>query len=446
MAITINISDGTVTVELNDGTCAWTDNYNPDNLGLSADEVTEGHMVTFVGGNTTIDANWLKLEKLFLQARVWQASRKGTRVYVQVSLDGTNTWRSELLDGRVVPTPNIVKYERATGQREATVIVRRANWWEGAEAQVALTNGNGTDNTTGLTVYNCNDGVGTSPTKRNSYAAIAAASVGGDLPAETRLEIINTFATSQLYFVWVGQNWTDPANFVPVLEAESGTGGTIVANANYSNGNYTTHTLTTTEADLLSWTLNAAFLNACKGNYYKAVLKTDSTITGNMKFRLKIKWNVSTLWQSDQIQIGSPVLAVSDLVTFRLPPWLPALSALDGVDLIITAQSTSGSHPLRVDWLQLMPTDGWRQLSYIGYGLANGRRIVDDGVRGYLYEDDAAGAGLIGNMVGYGSPIKLYPGKDQRLYFMLHAIAATTSEITRTISVKLFYRPRRLSL
>lgn len=446
MAITINVTDGTNTVDLSLGTDAWNEDYAPQNDGVDGTAVVETQTVYFVGGNSAIDANILKLENLFYQAMLWRKFRKGGRVYLQVNIDGANTWRSELLDGKILATNEFIKAERALGTRYATITIQRTNWWEGAEAQIPLTNGNGTNNTAGLNVYNCNDGTGSSPNKKHNYVAITGANVSGDLPGSTRLEMTNTYATNRLYFLWIGQNWTDPANFVHVLEAE-GAGGASTASALASGGFYSICSTTASEADALTWTLNAAFLNACKGNYYKAVLKIFGGDSRGFKFRLKVVWNGTVIWQSGQVQPdSSSSVCVRDLVAFRLPPWLPSLSSLDGVSLVLTLQSPGGASSLWVDWLQLMPVDGWRSMAYVGYGCAQNKRIVDDGITDFLYQDDGAGATKIGNLVGYGSPIELMPGKDQRLYFMMHSWAGDAAEIDRVISVKLFYRPRRLSL
>lgn len=445
MANLLEITDGTNTVVLS-ATDAYLEGYNPQNFGASANDVTEAHQVEFIGGNSTVDANLVELERLFEQARIWDSSRKGARVYIQISLDGTTVWRSEVYDGRILSTGDMVKYERALGIRQATVVVRRANWWEGAEAQIPLTNGNGTANTSGLAVYNCNDGSGSSPTKKNNYVAITGTDVAGDLPGATRLEITNTYATSRLYYLWIGQNWTDPGNFVHTLEAESATGASATASASASGGYYVRKSITTSETTALTWALDATFLNACKGNYYKALVFMYQGDTRNFKFRLKITWNSTTLWQSGQVQPANLSIAVRDIATFRLPPWLPSLSSLDGVNLVLTAQSTTTTQDLDVDFLMLMPTDGWRQLVYIGYGAAQNKRIMDDGIAGDLYQDAGDGSGKIGNISGYGRPIQLYPGKNQRLYFGLHTYQADLQYIDESISVKLYYRPRRLSL
>lgn len=447
MAITVQITDGTTTVNLNDGTDAWMEAYNPQNFGASADAVTEGHQVTFLGGNSAVDTTWLKLEKLFLQARIWEASRKGARVYVTVCLDGSTTWRSELYDGRLLATGDIVKFERATGQRDATVMISRANWWEGAEAQIPLTNGNGSANTSGLNVFNCNDGAGSSPNKHHSYAAITGTDVAGDLPAETRIEITNNYAgLLDLREVWIGQNWTDPANFSHVLEAEAATGASGTAIADRSGGYVVRTTVQTTETTLCSWALNAAFLNACAGNYYKALMVRGnlSYMINQFKFRISVLWGSSALWRSGWVSYNGG--SVMDIATFRLPPWLPSLTGLGALNLVLSAQVTTGTPAeFDVDFLMLMPVDGYRYLNCGGTGADTNRRVVDDGITRNLYQDDGSGTGKIGAIQNYGSPIQVYPGKDQRLYFVMTNVTSE-HEIARTVSLKLWYRPRRLAL
>jgi hypothetical protein len=73
-------------------------------------------------------------------------------------------------------------------------------------------------------------------------------------------------------------------------------------------------------------------------------------------------------------------------------------------------------------------------------------RRIDDGVNEDAYIDNGAGDDKAGILIGYGNPIGLYPGKKQRLYFLMHSSTGDTAEILRIISVKLYYHPRRKTL
>jgi hypothetical protein len=85
-------------------------------------------------------------------------------------------------------------------------------------------------------------------------------------------------------------------------------------------------------------------------------------------------------------------------------------------------------------------------LECAGYGILQNQRLIDDGVSGDAYIDDGAGNDKLGIIVKYGNPIGLYPGKKQRLYFLMHSSITDTAEIARTISAKLYYHPRRQTL
>ena len=96
---------------------------------------------------------------------------------------------------------------------------------------------------------------------------------------------------------------------------------------------------------------------------------------------------------------------------------------------------------MNIDFIQLTPADGYRELKTASYDVPYEYRIIDDGIGEYLYVDDGAGADKAGIMTGYGAPIQVWPGRNQRLYFLMNP-----DEIARTLSVKVFYRPRRRSL
>lgn len=161
-----------------------------------------------------------------------------------------------------------------------------------------------------------------------------------------------------------------------------------------------------------------------------------------------MKWNVTTIWQSERAKPSSlRSIAIRDLFSLRLPPWLPNSTSLDDINLVLSGYQVTGSPiDVKLDFLQLTPADGWRYLTPTGYGVPNGSRIMDDGILDELYVDDGSGSDKIGIYLGYGSSIYLEPNKLQRLYFLMHSNASNTAEIARTASVKIFYRPRRLTI
>jgi hypothetical protein len=137
-------------------------------------------------------------------------------------------------------------------------------------------------------------------------------------------------------------------------------------------------------------------------------------------------------------------MQIRDLVTLRLPPWLLGQTYLSALTMTLTGQQNAfSSVNVDLDFLQITPLDGWRMLECAGYGIVQNDRLLDDGINEVAYIDNGVGIGKAGYLIGYGTPIALYPNKDQKLYLLMHSWQYNTAEIDRTVSVKLYYRPRR---
>ena len=219
--------------------------------------------------------------------------------------------------------------------------------------------------------------------------------------------------------------------------------------AGCSNGYYMQKSLITdNEQDIYKWTLSAAYLNACQGGWFKVLARWYGAPRTDVKYRMKLEFAVTHIWQTGQITLDtSRALQIRDMFTFRLPPWLIGQSNLASLDLIMTGyQNTGSSINLNLDFLQITPLDGWRLLECSGYGVLQNSRMIDDGVNGICYIDSGVGSDKAGYLVPYGNSLELYPNKKQKLYFLMHSVYGNQAEIDRTISVKLFYRPRRRTI
>ena len=395
-----------------------------------------------------------ELQELLQQARDHQRNASINRVYAEwkESTSGT-AWRSEIKDGRLEWNSEALQYPQWIGDTQfARVYWERNNYWEGPEAQLGLSNLHGTVTTEAGTVYNHNAG-GTC-----NYLDIAGTAVTGDLPGATRLELTNSYysATSGLWgtivtgldHVWIGQNVFTPSTFDHIIEGEAAAyGGTVVAGESGGSA-ILTGDVQTTETLIYSWALPTAVVDAAGGRLHRITFKSSSMESANVfRFRAKLVFGTAaagvSLWQSDLVSPDTNyVLSTRNLFTLKLPPWPPGLTGADGLYLQLWGLDTTGSAGLlNIDFIQLTPADGYRELKTSSYDVPYEYRIVDDAIDGYLYADDGAGSDKAGIIAGYYSPIHVWPGRDQRLYFLMNP-----DEIARTLSVKVFYRPRRRSL
>lgn len=442
MTISLTVTDGTNTVTLT-ATDAYLEQFEHIAADPLATSVVERQTVSFIGGNSAIDANLQELDLLFVQARRYHEERVLPQVFINFSLDGTTTWRSEVFSGRVVSTGNIVKYERATGVRSASVIWERAPYWEGPEAQIPLTNGNDTDDLDGLAIWNHDD----SDAGDDNWVQIAAASVTGDLPAPCRIQITNTFnSATAAYTYFIGHNWfSDPANFAHVLEAENAdyptTGDT--SSASYSNGEYKTIALPATLGYLMRWDLDATFLSRSKGNYFRMLALFTATPSPNTWLKAKLTFPMTsiltTVAESPAVKLDG-INVLQEIGVLQIPPWLPGETSLAGVTLALYGYDAATPN-LGIDYIQLFALDGYRKLTPAGYGLPYNAVLVDDRISENVY---VGLTGKSGYYVGTGD-ILLQPNKLQRLYFLCTS-STGGGGIDRTATIKVYYRPRRSSL
>lgn len=294
-----------------------------------------------------------------------------------------------------------------------------------------------------VTVYNHSDA------GHANYVEITAADVTGDLPAPVRFEITNSYNNTNRAsnFFFAHNVLSDPASLTHMLEAEAASGGTTTADATCSNGNRKSLGWTgTAETELLNWSLSTALLNACRGNYFRLLARFDSAPSyTDVWIRLRIKFSLTTIWEGPQVLLNN-AYSLQDLGVLQLPPYLVGAGDIYPLNLVLYAQrNSSGTHGLSMDFVQLSPLDGWRKLSPRGYGLAYEVRLVDDGIEGQTYTDGWGIAGKTGHYIGSGERIAVWPAALQRLYF-LHDTMSGSAAIERTLSVKAFYRPRRLTI
>lgn len=445
MAIAITITNGTDTVTLTSSDAlllSWT----PDTPGIDDTTAADGFQVELQGGNSAVDATIAKLEKLFQQAR--QRLLGGAAgidwVYVKVTIDSA-TWRSPVQDGQVViGGESWIKYERALGTREATVLVARAAWWESdTETEISLTNANGTDVTGGIYVGHFNDLSGSVPAKVCNYVEIAAAKVTGDLPAPARIKMMRNVPAANVQDVMVSLNAYSGPGSLAHQGAVTISAGSTTALAGTWGGNYQSKAGTSISVSM-DITAQAASL---QGAYYRVLARM--SVTGACKIKLFCTAGDATAYGK---QVILPATASHanfswvDLGIIQIPAGLiPGVQA-EAITLGWTVTADS-SVTYEADCYQICPLDGWRRARLSSAVYRSNQYIYLDEILGVIY--GAYGSYGTQYATVYGSPLKLFPNRLQRLYFetnqtLVPATAINTSN--DNMSVMVSYRPRRRTL
>jgi len=469
VAHVLRVTNGTTTVNLTGGpitlaqytprspettveeATAWALEDGGEVFAVAHRNVAEPIELTIVDSTTAlVRAKVNALEMLLEEAAERQRRRIGSRVYVEFQPGASgDIYRSELLYGRLELGNELLGMDwRAPGAR-ALLSWKRRFYWEGPQSELPLANGNGSG-TGGRTIHNHDDG----GAGHDNYVAIDGDDVEGVLPAPIRLEITNTYNQStRTWDVYVGQNiWSSPGSLDHIIEAEDRdyvAGSASPQSDGSCSGGYKQPSTWPVDAQtlLLRFDLSTALLGACAGNYFRLLARfpTDPPETGcfiQPKITFPSGTPITVVAEGREIELNDHTL--QSLGVMQIPPWLPGETSLYPVDLCIYGRQAGGG-TLVWDYIQLTPLDGWRALIPRGYGAEYQIRIVDDGIAGSIWTDGWSGSQKTGHYLGRGRPIHLWPGRDQRLYF-LAGNSNQNSEIARTHSIRAYYRPRRLTL
>jgi hypothetical protein len=409
-------------------------------------------LVVTGASRSALESTLHDLERLLEGAARYQERKVGSRVYVEFrKADSGDVYRSEILRGSVQPSEETAgEVYFAAGAIRVTVAWKRRYYWEGPETALSLSNTHGSG-TSGVQVYNHYD------SGNENFVDIDGDDVGGVIPAGCKLLIENTYnIATRLDDVIIGHNiFAHPASLDHILEGEDAdyvAGGASAAPASpdvstYSDGQYQPVSWAGDNlTQALRWQLSTTLLNACAGGWFRLWGRFTTSPSGT-KITPRITFPsgtpVTVVAEAAEVTLGSGTL--QDLGVLQIPPWLPGETDLQQVDLTLYARETGGGS-FNLDFLQLTPLDGYRVLFPRGYGCSYGRHIVDDSVTGELYAEDAAvGGAKSGHYLSRGNPLLLWPGRDQRLTFLATNLSGG-AEVLRTLGVRVYYRPRRLTI
>lgn len=403
--------------------------------------------------STTPSATVQALERFFRRAEEYQTLRAGAPVYIEAQTAAdTETWRSELLTGRVELAPNTLEEGMAAGAVEVAVAWSRRFYWEGYYREASLWNSSvASPAQGGLTIWNHDD----ADAGHDDWVQIAGSAIPGVLPTPADIILTRTDALSPqmgaVYYIGQG-TWGDVANAPHLLEGEVAAWpiGGDVADASCSGGKARTTTWGTApnEARLMSWTLGAGDLAALGGRPYRLLLRVRSDVGYGVRRLRAAVYPPSATWLalSETTPITVPNIVggfFCEVGTLRLAP--QALTSPAPLTLsLYGSRETAGQ--LAIDFLALMPADGWRVLaSYSeGVGLEPGEMLYDQPSTGHLYAH-MPGVGDLGYFTAWGAPIMLWPGRTQRLYFQVED-NLDWHRIAMTHTVRVWFAPRRLTI
>lgn len=422
MGFGLKLTDGSNTLYDFFGTGRYIDGLNGWQRGQSTDDDTVidtlTNMVQDVAADIQADAS--TINRILELAEIYDEEQIGTQIFLEGSLDGTNWRRSPVVGG------SVVNYDMDSAIRAGfshiTVQVERKDYFDGAEITLGLTNPNGTDVTTGLRIYNTNDGaVVDTSYHRHNYVEIDGDDVAGDLPCPVKLTIS---AESTINRVYIGCGWANTQTLDPCIEAEDTYGGT--ADSNCSGGYY--------QAIADNW-VSILSGGTTLVNWYLPILRAHLN-NANAKLRFWINNG-----QPREVYLSHDVSGTGSFQLFQLPVVrAPAEGPSMGITFYWDYAASQDT-----DFVMLLPANFWRIAERVANEPAATQYVENAYTEryGFIYSIERP-------TIAYGPGIFLMPAKDQRIWMLYQHINTTTpitdADISMHATVTLTYRPRYRSL
>jgi hypothetical protein len=394
----------------------------------------------------TVDqiTDWIEtVDRVFSMAAFFYGLPGEDWGWVYVTLNG-ETWRTPIQRG-VLSFPGSPAV-RGAGSQGVILSVDRPDWWEDpALTSIALSNRYGTNVTTGLTGDNHGD------SGNENMWKVGAGGVGGSVPAPVWLLYSSSQNGSE---VFMGEAITSDTDAGYMLEAESGSLGAGVtgagtADVTCSNGNYRPLSWSgTSPVTLLYWDLGATETKKYRGRTFRPILRLRDLVTGGEKFWLwwRVAYNMGGTLETIQEFEGILCSTSRKLIPcppVPVPPWPKPLDsswAWESATVALMCQAeAAGSHAMNLDFVHMMPTEGWvRYVPVIG--TITNTQIMHDSGMGIVNRTTTGGA----THQPEGSGLWVYPGLAQTFYALSQEGGTMTIGNQCTVTIK--YRKRRRTL
>lgn len=363
-------------------------------------------------------------------------------------------WRSKLLGGEILaPGP---ADQRNQGAQRVILKLRRANWWERADAARLLLRQNpqGWSAALGLEISNHSDAAHSNWLDLPQMDATME-NISGDLPAPAVLAINTPNATTPLTY-FVGLSWRknvtqlSPVHSGPSGTARGGAVSSLVSDAGSAGGQYLRLDWSGAEEREV-WGVDISVADAkILAGYPALPLLRLALPLGMGVTSWWYRWRVYALEGAAEYLCAesslAPMEANCELLSgpaLDLPPWLvdqgnPMLGP--GLRLALVVQPAgSGAHALGVDSLYLLGLDGWRIYRPLTSQASVG--ITDDGGRGTLYRFGS----LAQSHAAEGPGLLLQPGRAHRLMILAlsHGAGGKTVPVDLAGLVWVWHRARK---
>lgn len=403
------------------------------------------------------------IETLLRTARERSINQEPTRVSLYYQWDGRATVTYfEIIDGTfrypedIMSVEQVVQYNGEVYTIVDCTLELVAHPYsygispvDGTPTEIPLKNGNtsGSYVTGGVTVYNQDD----SDAGQDNWVDILGSDVIGDAPSITIIEITGVSTGGPPQRIAIGHRIESTPMPAHILEESAFTESaeveaTPLTGSGYSGGSADIYDFdNVNQVSLGYWTIQDSHVYG--GQPYRAVavaaLGYPFDTDMNYQLRLTLPADENTIfYQTDWV---SPLVEENylDFGVIVLPPFKGITSVADLRLNLYGFRKFTGTSQFSIDYLYLLPIrEGYRVLQNRVTSTSGGfgDKFVDNNWESIQYAED--GGDRLGIIDGLFSPIRLIPGKNQRLYFLFNDLFSfqppTFSYTVRVYSIPLY--------
>jgi len=323
------------------------------------------------------------------------------------------------------------------GSLELDLDLTRDTFFFSDELPLQLSNSSGPPQESGVIIYNHDD----STVGHDNWFKIDAVSLDLKFPAPTRFQFENNFVGLDLADFWVGSLPCELGQPQPGLnlEAENGSGGTIVNSSLASGGKYCQYRWSGGDwTALTSWVLGPILVTQLGAGSVLPLLRFfNPPLSSTLKLRILVNLQGKLVFEGP-VTNPIPGKGYASLDPLNLPLGeLPLQSYASHHQLVLQAKQTdAGEHLLELDDLLLLPQHtfaGYHSLSGLSYPL----KMIEDEMSGksWSLQDGME----FKSHARIGSGLGLLPTLPQYFWCFQTDIDGQ-APIDRTLLVKAWYR------